>query len=217
MTENPLPRESEAALEGTRVGGTMASAGKGGPKVFLHYDQAALDAAYNQDAYAPNRQQVLDRYAANSERARVRLGAPSRFAYGPTEIEKLDIHRAGAAAAPVNIFIHGGVWRGGLARNYAFLAELFTCAGAHFVVPDFVWVQDAGGSLMVMADQIRRAIAWIHRNAARFSGDPARIYLSGHSSGAHLAGAALITDWPREFDLPADVIKARCSSAACMI
>ena len=42
--------------------------------------------------------------------------------------------------------------------------------------------------------------------AASFAGDPARIYVIGHSSGAHLAGATLITDWPR-YGVPADVIK----------
>src|SRR2546423_2320886 len=48
------------------------------PKVFLDYDQAALDAAYDQSKYAPNLQQVLKRYATNSELARSRLGAPRR-------------------------------------------------------------------------------------------------------------------------------------------
>src|SRR5579883_293216 len=131
------------ALDGARAAEAMAPARNGGPKVFLHYDQAALDAAYDQNAYAANRQQLLDRYAVNSEQVRARLGPPSRLAYGPTEIEKLDIYRTGAASAPVNIFIHGGAWRAGLARNYGFAAELFVRAGAHFVVPDFVWVQDA--------------------------------------------------------------------------
>jgi arylformamidase len=54
-------------------------------------------------------------------------------------------------------------------------------------------VQNAGGNLNVMADQVRRAIAWVHENAASFGGDRGRIYLSGSSSGAHLAAAALTT------------------------
>src|SRR5262249_53795719 len=80
-------------------------------------------------------------------------------------------------------------------------------------VPDFSWVQDCAGDLLPIADQIRRAIAWVHRNAAGFGGDPDRLYLGGHSSGAHLAAVALTTDWPGSFDLPADVIKGgMCSS-----
>ena len=76
-----------------------------------------------------------------------------------------------------------------------------------YVVPDFSWVQDAGGSLMVLADQVRRAIAWVYRNAARFGGDPSRLFVCGQSSGGHLAAVALTTDWRREFDLPADMVK----------
>jgi arylformamidase len=109
--------------------------------------------------------------------------------------------------APINIFIHGGAWRVGLAKEYAFAAELFVHAGAHCVVPDFVWVQDVGGSLMPMADQVRRAVAWVRHNAQSFGGDPNRIYVSGHSSGAHLAGVILTTDWSKDFNLPRDIVK----------
>ena len=65
-----------------------------GPKVFLDYDQAELDAAYNQASYAPNMQQLQARARSNSDRIRARLGQPMRSAYGPTEIERLDIYRA---------------------------------------------------------------------------------------------------------------------------
>jgi arylformamidase len=68
-------------------------------------------------------------------------------------------------------------------------------------------VNDAGGDLGVMAAQVRRGIAWVAKNAASFGGDPGRIYIGGHSSGGHLCGVALVTDWQKEFDLPDDVIK----------
>ena len=76
-----------------------------------------------------------------------------------------------------------------------------------FVVPDFAWVQDVGGSLMPIAQQVRRAVAWVYGNAQRLGGDPDRIYVSGHSSGGHLAGVILTTDWREDFNLPADTVK----------
>src|ERR1700738_2078876 len=86
-----------------------------GPLVWLDMDQQELDDAYDQIVYAPNRDQVAKRRIANSERARAALGAPARIAYGPTEIEKLDIYRTRNASAqgnaPINIFVHGGAWR----------------------------------------------------------------------------------------------------------
>jgi arylformamidase len=181
-----------------------------GPAVFLDYDQASLDGAYDQAAYAPNREQLIRRRIRDSELARHRLGEPERIAYGPTEIERLDIYRSDRAAdalAPVFVFIHGGAWRSGRAKDYAGPAEIFLSAGAHYVVPDFAWVQDVGGRLGVLADQTRRAVAWVYENAQRFGGDPQRLYLGGQSSGGHLIAVALTTDWPCQFGLPGDLIK----------
>ena len=178
-----------------------------GPRVWLDMDQKELDDAYDQSVYASNREQLLGRYATNSEAARSRLGPPRRFAYGETAVEGLDVYPTKRANAPINVFIHGGAWRAGLAKNYAYPAELFVQAGAHYVVPDFTTVQDAEGSLMPMAEQVRRAVAWVYRNARSFGGDPERLYVSGHSSGGHLAGVILVTDWQKDFKLPADVVK----------
>jgi len=178
-----------------------------GPRVWLDLDQAELDDAYDQSVYAPNQKQVTGRYVTNSDAARARLGAPKRFVYGPGPIEGLDVWTTKRLDAPINVFVHGGAWRVGTAAAYAFPAELFVNAGAHFVVLDFASVTDLGGDLSTMADQVRRGIAWVHRNAKSFGGDPDRLYLSGHSSGAHLAGVALVTDWKKDFGLPADTVK----------
>jgi arylformamidase len=178
-----------------------------GSRVFLDYDQAALDAAYDQSAYAANREQLIKRRISDSELARRRVGEPERVAYGPTEIERLDIYRTGSITAPAFVFIHGGAWRSGRSKEFATTAEMFLAAGAHYIVPDFAWVQDVGGSLMVLAEQVRRAVAWMYENAARIGIDATRLYVGGQSSGGHLAAVALTTDWQREFGLPAGIIK----------
>ena len=176
-----------------------------GPKVFLDYDQAALDRAYDQPSWAPNMQEVLARRAATGDAVRARLGAPRRLAYGATPIEQLDVYASSRINAPVMVFLHGGAWRGGDARSQAFAAETFVRAGAHFVVPDFATVMDVG--LDGMVAQVRRAVAWVASNAASFGGDAGRIYVGGHSSGSHLAANVLITDWASDFGLPAELVK----------
>ena len=181
------------------------SRGKG-PLVWLDMDQQALDDAYDQLVYAPNRDEVGKRRIVNSERARTILGAPQRVAYGPSDIEKLDIYRAARANAPVNIFVHGGAWRANRAADYAFLAEPFVNAGAHYVIPDFTNVDDAAGDLFPMVEQVRRAVAWVYNNAESFGGDPSRLYLTSHSSGSHLAGCTVTHDWRKE-KLPLGIIK----------
>ena len=178
-----------------------------GPFVWLDMDQKELDDAYDQSVYAPNQKLLAQRRAAASKAALARLGEPLRVAYGPSDIEKLDIYKTFRANAPVNVYIHGGAWRNGRARDFAFPAEVFVNAGAHFVVVDFVQIGDTGGDLMPMINQVRRAVAWVYGNAASFGGDPDRIYITGHSSGAHLSGCVLVTDWKKEFDLAPNILK----------
>ena len=178
-----------------------------GPIVWLDMDQKALDDAYDQTVYAPNQPLIAARRKLASESVLKRLGPPERVAYGATEVEKLDIYKTRRQNAPVLIYIHGGAWRNGSAKDFAFPAEVFTNAGAHFVVPDFVQVQDAGGSLLPMIEQVRRAVVWVYKNAASFGGDAKRVFITGHSSGAHLAGVTLVTEWVNDYGLPPDVIK----------
>jgi len=177
------------------------------PRVWLDMDQKELDDAYDQSVYAPNRDQMNKRRASESDLVRERLGAPKRVAYGTTPHEMLDIYPARNGNAPVAVFVHGGAWRGGYAKNSAYAAETFVRAGAHFVVLDFINVIESGGDLIPMIEQVRRGVAWAAKNAATFGGDPSRIYVTGHSSGAHLGGCVLITDWEKDFGLPRDTVK----------
>jgi arylformamidase len=185
---------------------------KRGPLVWRDMDQEALDNAYDQLVYAPNRDLVLGRIAAASERTRAALGAPQRFAYGPTEIEGLDVFPAARRAggngkgAPIRIFVHGGAWRAGSAKTNALIADALCGFGAHAVVLDFTNADQTGGDLMPMFRQVSRAIAWVWHNAEKFGGDRDRLYVTSHSSGSHLAGCALSRGW-REEGLPADFCK----------
>ena len=133
--------------------------GAKGPLVWLDMDQQALDDAYDQIVYAPNREQVTQRRIANSVRARAAIGTPERVAYGESEIEKLDIYRTKKASAPVNIFVHGGAWRANRAADYSCLAEPFVRAGAHFVILDFTNVDETGGSLFPMCRSVTTILA----------------------------------------------------------
>jgi arylformamidase len=178
-----------------------------GARVFMDMDQQELDASYNQLAYEPLMSQVGERLASNSEAMRARIGAPERESYGPSAAEGLDIYRTKQKNAPIFVFIHGGAWLGGAAKDYGYPAEMFVNAGAHYVAIDFIAIKEAGGDLSVMAKQVRRAVAWVHNNAEMFGGDPSRLYVGGHSSGGHLCGVVLVTDWQKEFGLQPNIIK----------
>jgi len=184
-----------------------------GPLVWRDMDQKALDDAYDQLVYAPNRDFVLGRANLASERVRQILGMPERVAYGPSEHERLDIFRAltpagapAGAPAPINIFVHGGAWLSSSAANNALFAEPVVRAGGHAVMLDFINAKQSDGDLFPLYQQVSRAIAFIWRHAEDFGGDRNRLYVSAASSGAHLAACALSRGW-REEGLPADFCK----------
>src|SRR5262245_12681735 len=101
-----------------------------GPSVWMDMDQEALDDAYDQAKYAANMQQIIQRRAAESKKVRELL-KPERIAYGPTDIEQVDIYKTAHTNAPISIFIHGGAWRDRRACDVAVQAEMFVRAGAH--------------------------------------------------------------------------------------
>jgi arylformamidase len=171
---------------------------KKGPPVYLDYDQDELDAAYDQAVYAPNMAQITGRYVTNSAASRARL-------------EYVEVTRTARAQAPIFLFLLGGAWRMTKSR-YDFAAEMIVNAGAHFVAVSFTGIEEAGGDLMQLATQVRSAVAWTYEHAALFGGDQARLFVGGHSSGAHLAGVVVTTDWPR-FGAPSVVLRgALCCS-----
>lgn len=176
-------------------------------KVFLDYTQKELDDAYDQRVWAKNAQEVIKRYGTASEAIRAKYKSEAK-SYGTEEDEKLDIFppvkAAPAGGAPIHIFIHGGAWRGGRKEMYSFPAPTFVENGAIYIAIGFASIPKV--RLPDMAHKVRSAIAWAYKNAKSFGGDPERIYVSGHSSGGHLCGVALVTDWSK-YGVPANVLK----------
>ena len=118
-----------------------------------------------------------------------RLERTSGIAYGDLPRQRLDVYvpraKPAQSPAPVVVFFYGGRWQQGERASYLFVAEALTAQGFVVVVPDYrVYpaVQYPG-----FLDDGVRAVAWTKREIARFGGDPARVFLMGHSAGAHIA------------------------------
>ena len=179
--------------------------------VYRDYDQRALDFQYNNQAQVDHPQRYLDWYTTSSERARSRVRHQSDVAYGGLPDEKLDIFLPPdiklGERRPIVVFVHGGAWRNLDRAASSFAAETFTTRGALYVALGFSRMP-AAGSLDEMVAQVRAAIAWLHGNVADCGGDPQRLHLIAHSSGAHLAGMAIGTDWRRAYALPANAVRS---------
>ena len=169
-------------------------------RVFRHYTQAELDRNYDQRNWVDNALEVIARYPVSSAATRRRLSFETA-SYGPSADEVLDIFPCRDPDAPVLIFVHGGAWQNFTKDDYSFVAEGFTSHGITTVIVNFAKI--AAVRLLGMVEQVRRAINWVRENAARFGGDPERLYLCGHSSGAQMAASALLAP----FGTPADGVR----------
>lgn len=108
------------------------------------------------------------------------------IAYGPLAEQRLDVYRpTGAAAAPTILFLHGGSWTDGDKAGYRFLGQALTSRG--FVVMIANFRQYPAVKFPVFLQDSAKAVVFAHEHAAEYGGDPAALFLMGHSSGAHMA------------------------------
>lgn len=154
----------------------------------------------------PDFQGYLDRFQALNTHVQGSLAHEPAVRFGPTLDERLDLFPARKPndKPPIVIFVHGGYWRLSDGRDYDFVAGgLHTFAAVNVV--NYTLAPKA--ALGEIVRQVRAAVAWSWVNSDRLGGDRERIYVVGHSAGAHLAVMAGLTDWAGEYGLPADVIK----------
>lgn len=167
--------------------------------IWRSYTQAALDIQYNSRGTVPDVSLYLNDYAARTSQAKSQLRTIENLPYGDGANELLDIYPASQPNAPVMVYLHGGDWRTQSKEDSGFAAPAFVQKGAVFVALDFTLVPHT--TLPAMREQVLRALLWLQQNVAAHGGDPQRIHIAGHSSGANLVGQLLMT-------APAELIKS---------
>jgi acetyl esterase/lipase len=115
---------------------------------------------------------------------RIALTRSIAYANGPRHT--LDVCRPRAAtAAPVIVFFYGGGWRSGNKRTYRYVAKALARRGYVAVLPDYrIYPQARYPDFL---DDGAQAVRWVKDHVRKFGGDPAKIFLMGHSAGAHIA------------------------------
>jgi len=127
-------------------------------------------------------------------------------AFGPDPYQRLMVMPAARPNGAVLLFWHGGGWTSGYKEWMAFMAPAFQAAGVSFVTAGY---RLAPAHLFPAGfEDAAAALAWVHGYCAGFGGDPARIFVGGHSAGGHYA-ALLGTrrDWQAAHGLPLDVVR----------
>jgi acetyl esterase/lipase len=99
----------------------------------------------------------------------------------------LDVYRpaAAAGAAPVVVFFYGGEWKRGARADYRFVGRRLAQAGMVAIVADYRTYPRT--TFPGFVEDGAAAVAWARANATRIGGDPARLFVAGHSAGAQIA------------------------------
>lgn len=120
----------------------------------------------------------------------------SDLAYGPDPRNKVDVYTPKDAApdAPVVVFFYGGSWTSGSRGDYAFVGEALASRGIVAVLADYrLYPQVHYQELLQDSAQ---AVVWTRDHIRQFGGDPAKLYVMGHSAGAYNAAMlALDPQW----------------------
>jgi arylformamidase len=110
------------------------------------------------------------------------------------ERQVLDLYapeKATGKSLPVMFWIHGGGWQVGDKSDVGLKPKVLTERGFVFVSTNYRLLPDVEMDELIR--DVAKSLAWVHRNIARYGGDPNRIFVGGHSAGAQLA-ALICTD-----------------------
>jgi arylformamidase len=157
-------------------------------------DRTTLDAAYNNTEAVgiAKRDQYVAARAARSDAFRRSHRGRVDLRYGTSARQRLDVFPCGVADAPTFVFIHGGYWQQNDKEPFAFIGEGLLPAGFNLAVVEYTLAPAA--RLDAIVGEIRAAVAWVIEHAKEFGGDPARVFVSGHSAGGHLTAMAMANE-----------------------
>jgi len=89
------------------------------------YTADELGRQYDVETAVPNLSQLMAGYQARSDAVRARGDAKLDIAYGPHELQRLDVFSPpDAVNAPIQIYIHGGYWRSSARTDALFQPRL---------------------------------------------------------------------------------------------
>jgi acetyl esterase/lipase len=127
-------------------------------------------------------------------------------ATGDDPYQSLAVHPAAKPDGTVLAFVHGGGWTNGYKEWMAFMAPALNAQGVTFVS---IGYRLAPRHLFpVGVEDVIAGLAWIHREIAAHGGDPARIFIGGHSAGGHYTALlAVRDDWQASAGLPGDLVR----------
>jgi len=155
-------------------------------------DRASIDAEYDPSLRVESRQPFMDWYVRRSALARETLACRLDIPFGPTPAETMDIFPSPSPDAPVLMFIHGGYWRALSSKEFSFVAAGMVPHGLTVAVMNYALCPQV--TIAEITRQSRAAVAWLAHSAPQCGGNPAQIFVAGHSAGGQQVGMLLSGD-----------------------
>jgi arylformamidase len=169
-----------------------------------------LEFQYNPRESVPEYPELAKVRAAQAKKVRQTAKSWLDVAYGESPRERLDIYAPDRANGTVLIYIHGGYWRSGSKEDNCNFVPTFTKRGTTVVLVEYDLCPQV--TVTDIVRQTRAAIAWVCKNITGYGGDPAKVYVSGHSAGGHLTALALTHDWTKA-GVPQDCLKGAVATS----
>jgi acetyl esterase/lipase len=159
------------------------------------------------DRYPP--QEPLSEMGMAYQRRILELGAGVsgiEVDYGADPYQSLTVFPAARPTGDVLVFFHGGGWTSGCKEWMYFMAPALAAQGITLVSAGY---RLAPGHVFPAGfDDCADALAWVVRHIAAHGGDPARVFVGGHSAGGHYAALlAVSASWREARGLPARVLR----------
>jgi arylformamidase len=167
-------------------------------------ERELLDREYSPSSRVRDMRAHLREYAMRSARVRVTLPW-TEHAYGRGPAQRLLFFPVAEPRAPLLVYVHGGYWQELSKEDSCFAAPHFLARGVSFAALGYGLAP--AHRLDEIVAMIRDGVGWLWANAAELGVDPARIFLSGSSAGAHLVAMCLLDGWLPAPLRPSDVVR----------
>ena len=167
------------------------------------------EAEYNTRARVPEHAEIFAQWERDAEDYRTEAMKERRaelgLAYGSTQRQFIDLFspQAGAAGAPLALFIHGGYWRSLDPSLFGHMARGLNARGVSVAVVGYDLCPQV--TIAEIIEQIRHACLFLWLRTRQ------RMVVYGHSAGGHLAGTMVATDWATLYPKAADLVPAAYS------
>lgn len=162
------------------------------------------ESQFNPRRAVPEAEEFVAKSKIKSDQAHQKFVDIEQLRYGQGPLANLNLRRSSHPGQPLFVFIHGGYWRGRDKDDFGYVFNALEPSNANVVILNYDLCPKV--TVRQISTQIKEALLWLHAQAESLGFDSDRIFVAGHSAGAHLI-AMVLAQGSAEFSLPDGLIR----------